>query len=175
MLDTVIQLSLPVDAEVLSELSIGQELRLFGSIYTMRDAGHQRCLDLLKETGELPYGLQGQALFYAGPTPAAAGRPFGAIGPTTAARMDGIAPLLYAAGIRLTLGKGRRSAAVQQACRQNQSIYLTTIGGAAALLAKKVLSAQLIAWPDLGPEALYRLEIADFPAWLAIDCQGRQL
>jgi tartrate/fumarate subfamily iron-sulfur-dependent hydro-lyase beta chain len=175
MADSVIQINLPVDVEVLSELTIGQELRLFGSIYTMRDAGHQRCLELLQKTGELPFGLKGQALFYAGPTPAAAGRPFGAIGPTTASRMDGIAPLLYAAGIRLTLGKGRRSAAVQQACHQYQSVYLTTIGGAAALLAKKVLSAQLIAWPDLGPEALYRLEIEDFPGWLAIDCQGRQL
>jgi tartrate/fumarate subfamily iron-sulfur-dependent hydro-lyase beta chain len=168
-------LSLPAAKVTLASLGIGQELRLSGSIYTMRDAGHLRCLEHLALHGELPFGLAGQALFYAGPTPPAAGRPFGAVGPTTASRMDAAAPSLYQAGICLTLGKGRRSAAVEQACRDTGAVYLTTVGGAAALLARHVKSAELVAWPDLGPEALYRIELDGLPAWVAIDSQGRQL
>ena len=170
-----INLALPALQQALTSLQLGQELRLFGDIYTMRDAGHLRCLEYLEAHGELPFGLAGQALFYAGPTPPAAGRPFGAIGPTTSARMDIAARALYAAGITLTLGKGRRSAAVEQACRDHQALYAVTVGGAAALLARYVAQAELVAWPDLGPEALYRLELAGLPAWVAIDTQGRQL
>jgi fumarate hydratase class I/fumarate hydratase subunit beta len=163
-----IRFDLPPTPEALTSLSLGQELRLFGTIYTMRDAGHQRTIIYLDEHGELPFNLQGQALFYAGPTPAAAGRPFGAIGPTTSARMDAFAPRLYQAGIRLTLGKGNRSQQVQDACNSYNTAYLTTIGGAAALLTRHVVEAEFIAWPDLGPEALYKLTLDDFPAWVAI-------
>ncbi|MCL2136240.1 MAG: FumA C-terminus/TtdB family hydratase beta subunit [Coriobacteriia bacterium] len=167
------RLDLPPDDSQLRLLKVGEEIRLFGTVYTMRDAGHQRCLDYLSEHGELPFGLAGQALFYAGPTPARAGRPFGAIGPTTAARMDGFAPQLYEAGIKLTLAKGKRSEAVAQACKKTGGVYLTTVGGAAALLGRHVLAARLIAWADLGPEALYQLELADFPAWVAINGSER--
>jgi len=170
-----LRLDLPTSHDALAKLQVGQELRLFGRIYTMRDVGHQRCLEMLKRDGQLPFRLAGEALFYAGPTPAADDRPFGAIGPTTAARMDFAAPDLYRAGILLTLGKGCRSAAVAEAAAETGSVYLTTVGGAAALLAEKVLTAKLIAWDDLGPEALYCLEIADFPAFVAIDSRGRQL
>jgi tartrate/fumarate subfamily iron-sulfur-dependent hydro-lyase beta chain len=172
--DAVCRLDLPAGIAELSDLVPGQEVRLFGQIYTMRDAGHQRAHDHLLEYGELPYGLAGQALFYAGPTPAAAGRPFGAIGPTTSSRMDAFTPALLRSGITVTLGKGWRSAEVEEACRQTGALYLTTIGGAAALLARHVLSAELIAWPDLGPEALYRLVVSDFPAWVALKQTGKQ-
>ena len=163
-----IRFDLPPTPEALAALTPRQELRLFGTIYTMRDAGHQRTIIYLDEHDELPYDLKGQALFYAGPTPAAAGRPFGAIGPTTSARMDAFAPRLYQAGISVTLGKGTRSQQVQDACKSYNAAYLTTIGGAAALLARHVVAAELIAWPDLGPEALYRLTLDNFPAWVAI-------
>ena len=165
---TPTRLDLPATADDLAVLQAGQELRLFGTIYTMRDAGHQRALEYLDEHGYLPYGLAGQALFYAGPTPARAGRPFGAIGPTTSARMDGFAPRFYRAGITVTLGKGRRAEAVERACHTTGGVYLTTIGGAAALLGRHVKTAELVAWPDLGPEALYRISVEDFPAWVAI-------
>ena len=141
----------------------------------MRDAGHQRCLALLEETGELPFGLKGQALYYAGPTPARAGRPFGALGPTTAARMDAATPALLQAGITLTLGKGRRSQQVAQACASTGSVYLITVGGAAAYLGGFVSQGECIAWADLGPEALYRLTLTGMPAFVGIDSRGQTI
>jgi len=169
----VSRLDLPATKEKLNKLKNGQEVRLFGTIYTMRDAGHQRTVEYIEEHNALPFDLAGQALFYAGPTPAAAGRPFGSIGPTTASRMDRYAPMLYLHGINVTLGKGYRSDDVEYFCKTLGCVYLTTIGGAAAYLAKHVISAELVAWPDLGPEALYRLELEDFPAWVDILGRGR--
>jgi fumarate hydratase class I/fumarate hydratase subunit beta len=156
-------------------LSAGDAVALYGTIYTMRDAGHRRALDYLERHGELPFGLAGQALFYAGPTPPAAGRPFGAIGPTTASRMDFATPQLLRAGITLMLGKGRRSPAVALACAQTKSVYLATTGGAAALLAGFVASAEPVAWDDLGTEALRKLVLDGMPAFVAIDTQGIDL
>ena len=170
-----LRLDLPVSSASLLGLRPGDLVHLFGTIYTMRDAGHQRALDYLNEYGELPYGLAGQALFYAGPTPAAAGRPFGAIGPTTASRMDFAAPRLMEAGISVMLGKGSRSLEVAEACKRTTSIYLATTGGAAAYLAQFVSKAELVAWDDLGAEALYRLELSGMPAFVAIDTQGANL
>jgi fumarate hydratase class I/fumarate hydratase subunit beta len=141
----------------------------------MRDAGHRRALDYLEEQGELPFGLAGQALFYAGPTPAAAGRPFGAIGPTTASRMDFATPQLLHAGITVMLGKGRRSPVVVEACAQTRSVYLATTGGAAAFLADFVIAAEPLAWADLGTEALRKLTLNGLPAFVAIDTQGTDL
>lgn len=164
---------LPAQKQDLAALVPGQEVRLFGSIYTMRDAGHMRTLEHLKQTGELPFGLNAQALFYAGPTPPKAGRPFGAIGPTTASRMDAATPALLEAGITLTLGKGRRSAEVAQACKNTGSVYLIAVGGAAAYLASFVESSELIAWEDLGTEALRRLTLKGLPAFVGIDSRGQ--
>jgi fumarate hydratase class I/fumarate hydratase subunit beta len=166
---------LPVERVALEELRVGDAVALYGTIYTMRDAGHRRALEYLNEHGELPFGLAGQALFYAGPTPAAAGRPFGAIGPTTASRMDFATPQLLGAGITVMLGKGPRSPTVVEACARTQSVYLATTGGAAAYLAGFVTAAEPVAWEDLGTESLQKLALNGLPAFVAIDTQGADL
>ena len=170
-----IRLALPLDRSQLRELRAGQEVRLSGPIYTMRDAGHARALEVLEQTGRLPFGLEDQALFYAGPTPAAAGRPLGSVGPTTSSRMDFATPALMDAGIAACLGKGKRSDSVAEACVRNGAVYFACVGGIAALLATHVAASELVAWEDLGTEALRRLELEDFPAFVAIDTQGRDL
>lgn len=168
-------LDLPVTRAELLNLRAGDKVLLSGPVFTMRDAGHVRALQALRETGELPFDLAGQVLFYAGPSPASAGRPLGAVGPTTASRMDFATPEFLAAGIVATIGKGTRSEAVRRACMETQSVYFAAVGGVAALLAKCVTEAIALAWDDLGTESLKRLEIVDFPVFVAIDCMGRDL
>lgn len=170
-----IRVNLPVAREALAELSAGDEVRLFGPVYTSRDAGHARLLEALERDGVLPFGLSGQMIFYAGPTPAAAGRPIGSVGPTTAKRMDFATPALLEAGIVATIGKGVRSEEVRAAHARTGSVYFAPVGGAAALLAKHVVAAEPVAWPELGTEALVRLTLDDFPAFVAIDARGRDL
>lgn len=171
------KLSMPFDRAELSTLRVGDACLLTGPLYTLRDAGHVRLLAELDEQGndELPYGLDGQALFYAGPTPAAAGRPFGAIGPTTASRMDFAAPRLHDAGIAATIGKGVRSDAVKEACIRNGCVYFVTVGGAAAYLAKCVRSSTTLAYDDLGTEALRCIEVVDFPVFVGVDVLGNDI
>ena len=171
----VINLTLPLSKEDLAQLKAGDAVTLSGPIYTARDAGHQRLLDCLEQEGHLPFDLRGQSIFYAGPTPAAAGRPLGAVGPTTASRMDFAAPQLYRAGIMATLGKGTRSAEVRDACKEFGCVYFVAVGGAAALLATHVTSSKVVAWDDLGTEALRCLELEAFPAFVGIDTQGCDL
>jgi len=172
-----VRLRLPLDRDQLRELRAGDACTLTGPLYTLRDAGHMRLLAELEEKdgGELPYGLDGQAIFYAGPTPAAAGRPFGAIGPTTASRMDFAAPLLHDKGIAATIGKGVRSEAVREACVRNGAVYFVAVGGAAAYLAKCVTSEQTLSYDDLGTEALRRVEVVDFPVFVGIDTLGNDV
>lgn len=172
---SAIKVNLPDEAQSLSALEAGTKVEFSGIAYTMRDAGHERCLAYLREYGELPFGLAGQTLFYAGPTPARAGRPFGAIGPTTASRMDFAAPELYRAGIVATIGKGKRSRAVVEACKECGCTYLATVGGVAALLAEAITHAECVAWEDLGTEALYRIQLDGLPAFVEVDAQGGDL
>lgn len=169
------RIQLPVSRDVLAELHAGDEVRLFGEVYTARDATHARLLEELERDGMLPYGLKGATLFYAGPTPPAAGRPAGAVGPTTAKRMDFATPALLEAGIVATIGKGRRADVVRQAHVGTRSVYFAAVGGAAALLAKHVKSAETVAYPELGTEALVRMYLDGLPAFVAIDIQGRDL
>lgn len=169
------RIDLPVSRETLALLRSGDEVCLFGPVYTARDATHARLLDELEQSGRLPYGLSGATLFYAGPTPPAAGRPVGAVGPTTAKRMDFATPRLLDAGIVATIGKGRRSDVVRQSHISTRSVYFAAVGGAAALLANHVLSAETIAYPELGTEALVRMELDGFPAFVAIDTHGYDL
>ena len=172
-----VSLRLPLDRDQLRELRAGDACTLTGPLYTLRDAGHMRLLAELEERdgGVLPYGLDGQAIFYAGPTPAAAGRPFGAIGPTTASRMDFAAPRLHDRGIAATIGKGVRSEAVREACVRNGAVYFVAVGGAAAYLAKCVTSEQTLSYDDLGTEALRRIEVVDFPVFVGIDTLGNDV
>lgn len=168
------RLSLPLDRTLLPALQAGEACLLSGPLYTLRDAGHARLLDEMG-AGPLPYGLEGQAIFYAGPTPELDDRPFGAIGPTTASRMDFAAPLLYDRGLAATVGKGVRSAAVRDACMRNGAVYFVTVGGAAAYLAKCVTATQTIGYDDLGTEALRRIEVRDLPVFVGIDARGNDL
>ncbi len=173
--EEIVRLSLPLSKEDLAKLHSGQQVLLCGDVFTMRDAGHARALEALEETGELPYSLAGQTLFYAGPTPAAAGRPLGSVGPTTASRMDFATPALMDAGIVACIGKGKRNQAVIDACVRNGAVYFAAIGGVAALLAKRVTESETVAWADLGTEALRRLHFEDFPVFVAVDTRGRDL
>lgn len=168
-------LRLPLDRESLRELRAGDRCLLTGPLYTLRDAGHLRLMEEMESEGGLPYGLAGQTIFYAGPTPPAAGRPFGAVGPTTASRMDFAAPTLYRAGVAATLGKGKRSEEVCLACVETGSVYFTAVGGAAAYLAKCVVDSQVVAYADLGTEALRRIEVVDFPVFVGVDVLGETI
>lgn len=170
-----LRLTLPLNKADLANLRIGQEVLLSGPAYTSRDAGHVRILEALEATGSLPHGLEGQTIFYAGPTPAAAGRPLGSVGPTTASRMDFATPAVMDAGVVAVMGKGKRSSAVIDACKRNGSVYFACVGGIAALLAKCVVKSELVAWEDLGTEALRRIELVDFPVFVGVDVQGNDL
>jgi tartrate/fumarate subfamily iron-sulfur-dependent hydro-lyase beta chain len=170
-----IAIELPVSRERLAPLRAGDRVLLSGPVYTARDAGHERLLAALEADGELPFGLAGQTLFYAGPTPPAAGRPVGAVGPTTAKRMDAATPALMRAGIVATIGKGGRADEVRAACVETGGVYFAAVGGAAALLARQVVAAEPVAWDDLGTEALVRMTLVDFPAFVAIDAEGHDL
>ncbi len=169
------ELTLPLDSRELRELRAGDACTLTGPLYTLRDAGHARLLEELHEQGALPYGLQGACIFYAGPTPAAAGRPFGAVGPTTASRMDFAACDLHDAGIVATVGKGVRSDQVKEACVRTGSVYFVATGGAAALLARCVTSSEVVAYPDLGTEALRRITVEGFPVFVGVDTLGHDV
>jgi fumarate hydratase subunit beta len=170
-----IAIDLPASCETLSRLQAGDEVVLSGPVYTARDAGHERLLAALEREGELPYELAGQTIFYAGPTPPAAGRPVGAVGPTTAKRMDAATPALMRAGIVATIGKGGRAEDVRLACAETGSVYFAAVGGAAALLARHVTAVEPVAFEDLGTEALVRMTLDRFPVFVAIDAEGNDL
>ena len=156
----------------LSVLRAGDACLLTGSVYTARDATCMRLVAQYHDAGKLPYGLEGQILFFAGPTPPQEGRPIGSIGPTTARRMDKATVELMDGGLAATLGKGSRSPMVADACKRNGGVYFGAVGGIAALLAKQVISAEMIAYDDLGTEALMRLTLDRFPMFVALDSQG---
>jgi fumarate hydratase class I/fumarate hydratase subunit beta len=170
-----IRIQLPASRADLAGLRAGDEVVLSGPVFTARDAGHERLLEANFAAGELPHGLVGQTLFYAGPTPPAAGRPVGAVGPTTAKRMDAATPALLRAGIVATIGKGARSEEVRLACIETGSVYFAAVGGAAALLARHVTAVDPVAWDDLGTEALVRMTLEGFPVFVAIDTEGNDL
>ncbi len=170
-----VRIRIPGDMSTLRALPAGTQVLLTGPLYAARDATHTRLVAELERDGALPYGLAGQVLFYAGPTPPAAGRPAGAVGPTTAKRMDAWTPALLAAGIAGTIGKGARSEEVRRACAEHGAVYLAAVGGAAALLATKVHDIVPVAYADLGTEALVRMDVEDFPVWVAIDAEGHDL
>ncbi len=166
------QIKLPLDAKTVAQLRAGDALRLSGAVYTARDAAHQRLVSALEAGQQLPIELDDAVIYYCGPTPAPPGRPIGAAGPTTSSRMDTFAPRLYAAGVRATIGKGQRALQVRQACRKYGCLYLVATGGAGALLSLFITDAQMVAYSDLGPEAIRKLTVAEFPVLVGYDAQG---
>lgn len=162
------------DADVL-KLDIGDRVLVSGVIYTARDAAHKRLVDLLAAGQKLPVDLKGQVLYYVGPSPARPGRVIGAAGPTTSYRMDSYAPTLLQQGLKAMIGKGKRSPEVIAAMKEHKAVYLGATGGAGALISQCVKDAQVVAFPELGPEAVHRLVVEDLPTIVINDCQGRDL
>jgi len=165
----------PLTGEEIKRLKAGDKVFISGILYTARDAAHQRLKETIDKGDDLPIALQNQVIYYTGPTPAPPGHPLGSCGPTTSSRMDSFTPLLLREGLKGMIGKGDRSSEVIQAIQKYQAIYFIAIGGAGALLAGAVRQAEVIAYDDLGPEAIYRLEVVDFPVFVAIDCEGRNI
>lgn len=172
---TKIRITTPLTDEVVENLRIGQRVSLNGKIYTGRDAAHKKLVELIEQGKELPFDPRGQVIYYVGPSPAKPGKVIGSAGPTTSYRMDPYAPKLYAAGIKATVGKGRRSPEVVKAMKQYKGVYLAAIGGAAALIARSIKEAKVIAYPELGPEAIYELVVEDFPVIVVNDVLGGDL
>ena len=170
-----IRLTTPLKSEDVEKLHIGDRVLLTGVIYTARDAAHKRLVQLIEAGDPLPFELQGQVIYYVGPSPAKPGQAVGAAGPTTSYRMDAYAPLLISKGLKGMIGKGKRNQAVRDAMKDHKAAYFAAIGGAGALMAKSILTAEVIAYPELGPEAIRRLEVKDFPVTVANDCHGGDL
>ncbi len=175
MRKTSCKLETPLTIEKVKRLKVGDRVRISGTIYTARDASHRRLIEILKKGGKLPIPLKNQILYYTGPTPARPGRVIGSAGPTTSSRMDPYTIPLLKKGLRGMIGKGERSKEIREAVKKYQAIYFVATGGAGALLAQYIEKTEVIAYPDLGPEAIYRIEVRDFPAIVAIDTKGRNL
>ncbi len=165
----------PLTEDVIEDLKCGDLVEITGVIYTARDAAHKRLVDLIKEGKNLPFDLRGAIIYYVGPTPAKPGKVIGSAGPTTSYRMDPYAPFLLEKGLKGMIGKGKRSKEVRDAIIKYKGIYFASTGGAAALLAKHIKSAEVVAYEDLGPEAIRRLYVEDFPAIVVNDIYGNDL
>ena len=168
-------ITVPVAKEEIQDLRAGDYVYLTGVIYTARDAAHKRMDEALSEGKELPLDIKNQMIYYMGPSPAREGRPIGSAGPTTASRMDKYAPRLLDLGLGGMIGKGKRSQAVRDAIVRNKAVYFAAVGGAGALLSKCIKKADVIAYDDLGTEAIRRLEIEDLPAIVVVDSEGNNL
>ena len=169
------KLKTPLSDEDVVKLKAGDIVYLTGTIYTARDAAHKRLVDLIKEGKELPFDLKGAVIYYVGPTPPKPGEVIGSAGPTTSYRMDPYAPILIEKGQKGMIGKGKRNQAVRDACAKHKAVYFGAVGGAAALIAKAIKSAEVIAYPELGPEAIRKLEVEDFPVVVVNDTYGNDL
>jgi len=156
-------------------LRAGDQVMITGVIYTARDAAHERMLETLEKGGKLPFEIRGQILYYVGPSPAKPGQVIGSAGPTTSGRMDVYSPRLIEEGLKGMIGKGSRSMAVKEAIRKHKAVYLAAIGGAGALIARSIKKAEVIAYEDLGAEAIQRLEVENFPATVINDIYGGDL
>ncbi|BFL44720.1 fumarate hydratase [Lactonifactor longoviformis] len=165
----------PLDNETAGELRAGDYIYITGTIYTARDAAHKRMEEALERGEELPLDVKNNIIYYMGPSPAREGRPIGSAGPTTASRMDKYAPRLLDMGLKGMIGKGKRTPQVLDAVVRNGAVYFAAVGGAGALLSKCIISSEIIAYEDLGTEAIRRLEVKDFPVIVVADCKGNNL
>jgi fumarate hydratase subunit beta len=162
----------PISPKVIEELTVGTSVNISGVIYTARDAAHKRLIEALDKGEKLPFELKGQTIYYTGPSPAPPGKVIGAAGPTTSHRMDAYTPRLLAAGVKAMIGKGSRSDEVKKAIKEYKAVYLAAAGGIGALLSSAVKEARVIAYEELGPEAIMRLVVENFPAVVANDIYG---
>lgn len=168
----MIKISTPLTVDKIKKLHAGDEVLLSGTIFTGRDAAHKRLMDLIEEEKELPFPIMDQVIFYVGPTPSMPGKVFGSGGPTTSGRMDAFAPTLIKLGLRSMIGKGYRQQSVKDAIIENNGIYFGAIGGAGAIMSNCIKKCEIIAFEDLGPEAIRRLEVEDMPLVVIIDSSG---
>lgn len=171
----MIKITTPLTIEQTTKLKAGDAVLITGYIYTARDAAHARLVKLLEEGKELPFNVDGQIVYYVGPTPAKPGQVIGSAGPTTSYRMDPYAPALMDKGLKGMIGKGKRDAGVKEAILRNKAIYFAATGGAAALIAKTIKSSEIVAYEDLGAEAIRKLYVEDFPAIVINDTLGGDL
>ncbi len=174
MSDTI-RLTPPLSDADVESLKIGDRVLITGAIYTGRDAAHKRLIDLVQAGKPLPIDIQGQIIYYVGPSPAKPGRPVGAAGPTTSYRMDAYAPELIRLGLKGMIGKGARDQDVRDAMEEYKAVYFAAIGGAGALMAQTIKNAEIVAYEDLGPEAIRRLEVEEFPVIVVNDVRGNDL
>jgi len=168
-------IALPLTDETVQKLRIGDDVRLTGVIYTARDAAHRRLVEALEKGEALPFDIRGQVIYYVGPTPPKPGQVIGSAGPTTSMRLDRYTPPLLAAGLKGIIGKGGRGSAVREALKQYKAVYFIAVGGAGALLARHIKKVDVVAYEDLGPEAVRRLEVEDFPVIVCNDIYGGDL
>ena len=169
------RITTPLSDDVVRDLRAGDAVQITGVIYQARDAAHKKLVALIEAGEPLPFELQGAVVYYMGPSPAKSGNVIGSAGPTTSGRMDAYAPLLMRHGLRGMIGKGLRSQEVKDAMHECTAVYFAATGGAGALLAKRIVGNEVIAWPELGAEAVARLEVKDFPAIVVNDCHGGDL
>jgi fumarate hydratase subunit beta len=165
----------PVTDEVIAKMRAGDKVFITGYILTGRDSAHKKLIDLIKEGKDLPIDIKGQLIYYVGPTPARPGKAIGSAGPTTSYRMDSYAPTLHALGLKGTIGKGERSKEVKDALKKHKAVYLASVGGAGALISKSIEGSEVLAYPELGPEAIRRLKVRDFPCIVINDMYGGDL
>jgi len=169
------EITLPLTKEVIKDLRAGDSLSLSGVLYVVRDAAHKRIVAALDKGEPLPFELKGETIYYMGPSPAPPGKIIGAAGPTTSGRMDPFTPRLLAEGLKGMIGKGSRSEEVMEAIKKYGAVYLGAIGGGGALLSRKITKAEVIAYEELGPEAVLRIEVKDFPVTVINDSYGGDL
>ena len=165
----------PIEEKVTEKLTVGTQVTISGVIYTARDSAHHRIVQALERGEELPFQLEGQTIYYMGPSPAPPGKVIGSAGPTTSSRMDKYTPRLLASGIKAAIGKGSRLPEVREAIKKYRAVYLVVTGGTGALLAKTIKKAEIVAYPELGAEAILKLTVEDFPAIVANDIYGEDL
>jgi fumarate hydratase subunit beta len=168
-------LQAPLSTEDIMQLQAGEEVYVNGTVYTARDAAHKNMVESLNRGEGLPFDISGQIMYYTGPCPPAPGKVIGSAGPTTSGRMDAYAPALLKQGLKVMIGKGDRSAEVISAIQSEGAVYLAAVGGAGAYLAQRIIAAEVVAYPELGPEAVYQLKVKDFPCIVAIDARGNSL
>lgn len=168
-----IRLTTPLTKDTVKQLKIGDSVLITGTIYAARDAAHKRMIETLDRKEPLPIELKDQIIYYVGPSPAKPGQPIGSAGPTTAGRMDAYTPRLLEQGLRGIIGKGSRSPAVMDSIKEHTAVYFAAVGGAGALLAKQIKCYTVLAYPELGPEAIAAMDVVDFPVIVVADCEGR--